>query len=61
MKEYEYGIALRSQPSVAHRWDMTEAEAREWLRSWKEDLAPEFKDLRFMMIRRPVGDWEPYE
>lgn len=41
-----------------HRDNMDEQEARWWVRTWNEDLAPNAKPDIFVVCRRPVGDWE---
>jgi len=56
---YEYGIWFHgADSSDLHRWGFTEEEAREWLREWEEDIAPNGRPNIFTICRRPVGLWE---
>jgi len=60
-QEYEYGIEWRivsARDDTPHRVGMTEIEASDWIAEWLEDggLA-----TTFIIIRRPIGVWEPVD
>lgn len=62
--KYEYGVAHHlidmdgDVVFTSHREDMTEDEAKQWLREWESDMG---KTGVFKLIRRLVQDWEVVE
>lgn len=53
--EYEYGILHSSYPDEPYRDQMTEEEARTWIRTMG------FRPGMFKVIRRPIVVWEVVE
>lgn len=61
--EYSYGIATRADVAAGriapHRRDMRKWEAEDWLEQWRNECAEtDAQREMFVMIRRPLGDWE---
>jgi hypothetical protein len=54
----EWGVARDNTPYLMHRGPMSEEDAREWIREWEDDVAPNAKSGMFVLIRREVGPWE---
>ncbi len=52
---YEWGVVCARVPNEVHRDQMTEEQAREWVREFEDEGG---KAGAFLVIRRPVGDWE---
>lgn len=57
MNDYIWGV-WDTIDNTLHRNNMTEDEAREWVRSWNEDVLPNAKPNIFVVCRRPIGPWE---
>ena len=55
--DYEYGVAFRRTTSEPHRLGMTEIEASTWIKEFIEDGG---RSGAFVVIRRPMGDWEVF-
>lgn len=58
---YEYGVMWRGlEDDGPHRTGMTRTEAQEWIDEFYE-CAPGAKEGLVYVIRRKIGEWEPYE
>lgn len=54
---YEYGIKI-TRPGTVHREGMSREQALEWVEGWEDDGG---KTNLFLVIRRPIGEWEEYK
>jgi hypothetical protein len=54
----EYGVMMKGHPEELHRGPMTEAEARDWVATWRHDGGPAHV---FMVVCRWVDPWRGAE